>query len=227
MKFFLSILPAICFFGTYKYFDNNLIYATIAIIVSTVICFLISYIKYKKISRFQFVLLIVLLIFAVPTVIIKDPAFIKWKVSVVNIMMAIGLLVCQFIYKKDVIYTLSGIKTPIPQVLFKKMTILASIFLCLCAVLNYILAFKLPELSLLIGSNVTQSEAENIWVNYKTYGNGIINFVFTIYLYSWMNKRLSDKEKEELEKLLMEHSSFKQTQKELENKEDCSQENKQ
>jgi hypothetical protein len=35
-----------------------------------------------------------------------------------------------------------------------------------------------------------------------------------------MNKRLSDKEKEELEKLLMEHSSFKKTQKDLDNKED-------
>jgi intracellular septation protein len=165
-------------------------------------------------------LLIVLLIFAIPTVVIKDPAFIKWKVSVVNVMMAIGLLVCQFIYKRDVINALTGIKTPIPQTLFKKMTIFASIFLCLCAGLNYILAFKLPELSSVIGSNITNSEAENIWVNYKTYGNGIINFVFTIYLYNWMNKRLSDKEKEELEKLLMEHSSFKKTQKDLDNKED-------
>ncbi|WP_294463206.1 septation protein IspZ [uncultured Ruminobacter sp.] len=96
MKLLLNLLPAICFFATYKFSDHNLIYATIAVVISSVITLGGSWILQGKITRIQIVVILTLLVFAIPTIMVKDPSFIKWKVSVVNCVIASGLLICQF-----------------------------------------------------------------------------------------------------------------------------------
>ena len=48
-------------------------------------------------------------------------------------------------------------------------------FFVLAGLLNIVIAFYLPAL---IG--VTETEAEAIWVDYKTFGNAILNGVFAL-----------------------------------------------
>ncbi|MGN1394644.1 MAG: inner membrane-spanning protein YciB [Succinivibrionaceae bacterium] len=205
MKFLLNILPAICFFLTYKLTNSDLIYATVAIVLSSLVSFIGSFILYKSVSRFQIILLVVLLIFAVPTIVIKDESFIKLKVSVVNILIATGVLICQFCFKKDIVKVLSGVSTPIPDYVYRKATLMLAVFLVFGAILNYILAFKLPSFCELSSfCNFSEQDAKDIWVNYKTYGNGIINTIFFVFLVGWIQSKLTDEQKEELEKLLQE-----------------------
>ena len=175
MKLLLNILPAICFFLTYKFSDHNLIYATIAVVISSVITLGGSWFLQGKITRIQIVVILVLFIFAIPTILVKDPDFIKWKVSVVNSVIAVAILLCQFVFKKDIIEALTGCKTPIPESVLKKAAVATAVYFLLCACLNYVIAFRLPEIM-----NINSDEAENLWVNYKTYGNGILNTVFMI-----------------------------------------------
>ena len=62
----------------------------------------------------------ILLIFAIPTIYFKDPSFIKWKVSIINIILAIALFICQFGFKKNIAEALTGIKNPIPENLWQR-----------------------------------------------------------------------------------------------------------
>ncbi len=197
MKLILNLLPAICFFVCYKYTGNNLIYATWALIISAVASFGLAFALYRKIERFQIALIILMLVFAIPTVLLDDPSFIKWKVSIVNLIMAIGLLICQFVFKTNIVKALSGIETPIPENLWKKATIFAALYLVFCAILNYFLAFQLTNIF-----SISETNAEEIWVNYKTYGNGILNFIFTMVIFSWIYSKLTDTQKTELEQLM-------------------------
>lgn len=197
MKLLLNILPAICFFLTYKFSDHNLIYATIAVVISSVITLGGSWFLQGKITRIQIVVILVLFIFAIPTILVKDPDFIKWKVSVVNSVIAVAILLCQFVFKKDIIEALTGCKTPIPESVLKKAAVATAVYFLLCACLNYVIAFRLPEIM-----NINSDEAENLWVNYKTYGNGILNTVFMIGVFGWVYSQLTDQQKTALEKLV-------------------------
>ena len=201
MKFLLNILPAICFFLTYKLAGGNLIWATGAIVISSVICFALNYMLYRTISRFQVVLLAVLLLFALPTIWLNDTNIIKLKVSIINIALALIILALQFIFKKNIVEAVSGVKTPIPTNIWQKATVAVASYLILCAGLNYILAFKLPDLF----SSFSAQEAEDLWVAYKTYGNGIV-----LLISFWMTSKLSPEQKAELENLM---NNLKEAQK--------------
>lgn len=57
-------------------------------------------------------------------------------------------------------------------------TFLASswmIFFIFAAALNVVIAFYLPTLF-----GISESEAESLWVDYKTFGNAILNLIFAI-----------------------------------------------
>ena len=199
MKLLLNLLPALCFFITYYLAppENNLIYATFAIVASSLIAFALSYTIYKKVERMQIVILVILLIFAIPTIYFKDPSFIKWKVSIINIILAIALFICQFGFKKNIAEALTGIKNPIPENLWQRVTIAATIYLLALAAINYVLAFMLPDLF-----NIDPKKAESIWVNYKTYGNAILNFIFVAIAFNWLFNKLTFEQKKELENML-------------------------
>ena len=190
MKFFLNILPAVCFYLTYKLSGGDLIYATAAILISSIISFLGCLFLYKKITRFQIIFILLLVVFAVPTIVIKDPDIIKWKVSVVNTFFALAILVCQYGFKKNIVDTVFDARLPLPQKLITKFTWVIVGYFIACALLNYIIAFKLPSFT---GFDFKQ--AEDIWVNYKTWGNGLFNFVFMIFLFCWGSNQLSAEQK--------------------------------
>lgn len=199
MKFLLNILPALCFFIVYYSSpqENSIVYATFAVLASSLIAFALNYALFKSISRMQVIILVLLLLFAAPTIYFNDPSFIKWKVSIVNILMALGLGVCQFGFKTNIAKALTGIANPIPEELWEKLTLATIVFLLICALLNYFLAFGLTEYF-----NVDAKKADDIWVNYKTYGNGILNFIFVMVAFNKTYEKLTPTQKQELETLL-------------------------
>ncbi|WP_019001152.1 septation protein IspZ [Succinimonas amylolytica] len=215
MKNILNILPALCFFLTYKLAGNDLITATWALLISSGIAMTAYYFMYRTMSRFQIIFICALLIFALPTIIFNDTDFIKYKVSAVNIILAVTFLVIQFGFKKDIASVISGVRNPIPDSVWRKATLATAVFLLFCAGLNYVLAFRLPDLF----SGITPAAAEEIWVNYKTYGNAILNVIFTMILFFWMYSRLDSSEKAQLERL-MESMTGKQIPSGPENSED-------
>ena len=187
----LQFLPVIIFFVSYKT-TSDLILATSLIIGSVLVCSALEYLVTKTVSRLQIFLIAAVLIFGIPTVLLKDPNFIKMKITIVNLILALAIFIFQVILKKNPFAYLLKKDLPIPDSAYALLSKMWMIFFVFTAGLNIIIAFYLPELF-----GVSQLSAENLWVDYKTFGNAILNVVFTLFcgliIYKKYPEALNDK----------------------------------
>ena len=171
----IEFLPVIIFFVSYK-MTSNLILATTLIVGSCVVATIAEAIITKKISRMQVFLVFAVLIFGVPTILLKDPSIIKWKVTVVNMILASAIFFFQFILKKNPFALLLGKELPLPDKAFATLSVYWMVFFFFSGMLNIVIAFYLPDLF-----GITKEYAEELWVDYKTFGNSIINVIFALF----------------------------------------------
>ena len=187
----LQFLPVIIFFVSYKT-TSDLILATSLIIGSVLVCSALEYLVTKTVSRLQIFMIAAVLIFGIPTVLLKDPNFIKMKITIVNLILALAIFIFQVILKKNPFAYLLKKDLPIPDSAYALLSKMWMIFFVFAAGLNIIIAFYLPELF-----GVSQLSAENLWVDYKTFGNAILNVVFTLFcgliIYKKYPEALNDK----------------------------------
>lgn len=187
----LQFLPVIIFFVSYKT-TSDLILATSLIIGSVLVCSALEYLVTKTVSRLQIFMIAAVLVFGIPTVLLKDPNFIKLKISIVNLLLALAIFIFQVILKKNPFAYLLKKDLPIPDSAYALLSKMWMIFFVFAAGLNIIIAFYLPELF-----GVSQLSAENLWVDYKTFGNAILNVVFTLFcgliIYKKYPEALNDK----------------------------------
>lgn len=171
----IEFLPVIIFFVSYK-MTSNLILATTLIVGSCVVATIAEAIITKKLSRMQVFLVFAVLIFGVPTILLKDPSIIKWKVTVVNMILASAIFFFQFILKKNPLALLLGKELPLPDKAFATLSVYWMVFFFFSGMLNIVIAFYLPDLF-----GITKEYAEELWVDYKTFGNSIINVIFALF----------------------------------------------
>ena len=171
----IEFLPVIIFFVSYK-MTSNLILATTLIVGSCVVATIAEAIITKKISRMQVFLVFAVLIFGVPTILLKDPSIIKWKVTVVNMILATAIFFFQFILKKNPFALLLGKELPLPDKAFETLSVYWMVFFFFSGMLNIVIAFYLPDLF-----GITKEYAEELWLDYKTFGNSIINVIFALF----------------------------------------------
>ena len=179
----IEFLPVIIFFVSYK-MTSNLILATTLIVGSCVVATIAEAIITKKISRMQVFLVFAVLIFGVPTILLKDPSIIKWKVTVVNMILATAIFFFQFILKKNHFELLLGKELPLPDKAFATLSVYWMVFFFFSGMLNIVIAFYLPDLF-----GITKEYAEELWVDYKTFGNSIINVLFALFTGSVLIKK--------------------------------------
>ncbi len=170
----VSLLPVIAFFIVYKS-TSDLILATAVIVAGCVITTALEFLLKRTISRMQIFMVVAVLVFGIPTVLLKDPTIIKWKVTAVNLTFAGLIFIFQYILKKNPLGYLFGRELKLPDDCW---TFLASswmIFFIFAGALNVLIAFYLPTLF-----GISENDAEELWVDYKTFGNAILNTIFAI-----------------------------------------------
>ncbi|MGN1280993.1 MAG: septation protein IspZ [Succinivibrio sp.] len=190
----LNFLPVVVFFISYK-ITSNLIVATALIIAACIASSVCEYLITKSLSRMQIFMIAAVLLFGIPTVLLKDPSIIKWKVTVVNFLLSLTIFVTQFILKKNPFAYLLGREIKLPDEAFASMSRMWMVFFVFSGLLNIVIAFYLPELL-----GITPELAEEIWVDYKSFGNAIINFVFAIICIFILIKKYPDALREEIQK---------------------------
>ena len=95
-KLLLDLGPLLVFFAVYLKFD--LIYASAALVVATLIALAISYSLTKKISYMQLVTAALVVVFGGFTFYFKDPIYLKIKVSLINLLFG-GVLLAGLWFK--------------------------------------------------------------------------------------------------------------------------------
>lgn len=170
----LEFAPALAFFAAYKLSDD-LITATAVIIGTAAAAFVLQYLLFKKVSRMQVFVTAAVVLFGLPTVLLNDPEIIKWKITAVNLTMAAAIFICQVFLKKNPFAYLFGQEIKLPASAWLTLGQMWMCFFALAAALNVVIAFYLPDLF-----GISVKEAEAWWVDYKTFGNAILNFIFAL-----------------------------------------------
>lgn len=81
MKQLLDFIPLIIFFALYKLFDIYV--ATGALIAATAVQIVLTYFIYKKVEKMQLITFVMVALFGGMTIFLHDDNFIKWKVTIV------------------------------------------------------------------------------------------------------------------------------------------------
>ncbi|MCQ8866679.1 septation protein A [Vibrio splendidus] len=201
MKQILDFIPLIIFFALYKMYD---IYtATGALIVASAVQIVLTYVIYKKVEKMQIITFLMVAVFGGMTIFLHDDNFIKWKVTIVYALFAIGLTVSHLM-GKSAIKGMLGKEITLPEAVWSKINWAWTLFFTLCAILNVYVAFSLPL---------------DVWVNFKVFGLLIATFAFTlltgVYIYKHLPK---DQHLQKDQHLPKEHHLQKDQQKELTDK---------
>ncbi|WP_394209953.1 septation protein A [Enterovibrio calviensis] len=174
MKQLLDFIPLIIFFALYKMYD---IYtATGALIVATIIQVILTWVLYKKVEKMQIVTATLVAVFGGMTLFFQDDNFIKWKVTIVYVLFAAGLLVSQ-IMGKPLIKSMLGKEITLPDAVWRNINSAWVAFFTVLAVLNVYVAYTMPL---------------DVWVNFKVFGLMAITLIYTlvtgVYIYKHMPK---------------------------------------
>lgn len=174
MKQLLDFIPLIIFFALYKMQDIYV--ATGALIVATAIQIVITYLMYKKVEKMQIITFLMVSVFGGMTLFLHDDNFIKWKVTIVYAIFALGLVISH-LTGKSAIKAMLGKEISLPELVWSKITWAWAAFFTVCAGLNIYVAFNLPL---------------DTWVNFKVFGLLAATFGFTlltgVYIYKHLPK---------------------------------------
>ena len=179
MKQFFDFIPLLVFFAVYKFYD---IYtATAALMVVTVLQIAITWFTLRKLEKMHLITLAMVLVFGGFTLFFHDDAFIKWKVTVINLLFSAALLVSQFVLKKPLIKQMLGKEMQLPDAIWNRVNLAWAGFFALCAAANTYIAFKLPQ---------------EVWVNFKVFGLLGMTLLFTLLTVFYLYRHLPAEQKE-------------------------------
>ncbi len=178
MKQLIDFIPLIVFFVLYKFYDIYV--ATGALIVATAIQIGLTYFLYKKVEKMQLITFVMVAIFGGMTIFLQDDNFIKWKVTIVYAVFAIGLLVTDLM-GKPLIKGMLGSEITLPDRVWRTVNWMWVGFFTAAALLNIYIAFSLPL---------------DVWVNFKVFGLLAATLLFTIVTGAYIYKHLPKEESE-------------------------------
>ncbi len=182
MHAFFEFIPLVVFFVVYKFVD--IYWATGALIITSALQILYFIASKKKVPTKMWVFFGLIAGFGGLTIFLQDDTFLKWKVTIINVFFAIGLLVSQYVFKKNLIQQLMGEALELPEKIWTKLNLSWVVFFASCGILNAYIAFNFSQ---------------EIWVNFKVFGLMGLTFVFAIGSVLVLSKYLPDEEKTALE----------------------------
>ncbi|WP_190600287.1 septation protein IspZ [Candidatus Vesicomyidisocius sp. SY067_SCS001] len=215
-KFLLEFFPIVLFFVVYKFM--GLYMAIYAMIGAT---FLHMMIVRYQIGRFENTNLItfgLLGILGGVTLVLRDPAFLMWKVSVLYVVFAFMLVLSMWIGKKTLLQRMLGKELDLPINVWCQLSWLWGFGFMGIAIVNaYYVNIALSarealftateldpkiELTMLNCTNIAMSklcitaqEAEESWVNFKLFGTIGLTLILIIIMIIFIKKYIKEDKK--------------------------------
>ena len=197
MKFLIEMLSVILFFAAYFLYQsiptpiietiNNsapisfipgssgdaIYFATlIGILVSGLVA-LLHLLRYQEIHKNKSFTFLAFLVLGGATIIFRDPAFIKWKPTVVNLAFALVFFASSFIGNKPLVERFMGNSIDAPKLIWQKLNIVWVSFFIMLAVLNLFVAYNFSE---------------EFWVGFKLFGVIGLTILFIIMQMMWLSR---------------------------------------
>jgi len=163
MHAIFEYFPLIIFLITYKLAD--VYWATASLIATTAIQLLYFLYKKQPIPKMNLIIFIMVVFFGGLTIYFQDDAFIKWKVTIINGLFAIALLLSRYLFKKNLIKKMLSEGLTLPETIWDKLNLAWVGFFTFCATLNIYIAYNYSL---------------ETWVNFKVFGLMALTFIFAI-----------------------------------------------
>ena len=216
MKFLLDFGPIVLFFIVYKYYG---LYAAIyAMIASTFVQIMYSRVTTGKFVTSQVLTFALLVVFGGISIVLRDPAFVMWKVSVLYVIFAAVLIGSNYIGSKTLLERMMGKEIQLPRNTWVNLTWFWSLGFIIIAIINAFFvntALSARNLFLNSGSIVdpkidlknfdcSQSPLESLcliaqsseesWVNFKLFGTLGLTLVLIIITVLMLSKHIKEKQ---------------------------------
>lgn len=163
MKLLFDIFPVALFFAAYKFADIYV--ATGVAIVANILQILWLRLTGKKVEPMMWISLGIIAVFGGATLYLHDETFIKWKPTVLYWLFAVGLVVAQIGFKKNLIRAMMEKNIALPEPIWSRLNLSWVIFFIVMGVLNLYVAFNFST---------------DTWVNFKLFGSFGLMLVFII-----------------------------------------------
>ncbi|HHV6923038.1 TPA: septation protein IspZ, partial [Haemophilus influenzae] len=130
MKQLLDFIPLILFFITYKL--GGVREAAIVLVVATILQIVILKWKYGMVEKQQKIMASAVVFFGLLTAYFNEIRYLQWKVTIINGLFAIVLLVAQFQFKTPLIKKLLGKELQLPEKAWNTLNFGWAIFFIIC-----------------------------------------------------------------------------------------------
>lgn len=181
MKQLLEFIPLILFFVVYKFLGTQ--EAAITLVVATLIQLVVLKMLYGKIEKMQLFMAGFVVVFGGLTAYFNDDAFLKWKVTLLNGLFALVLLISQFVLKNPIIKHLLGKEIRLPEQVWAKLNTGWAIFFIICMLLNLY---------------VSHFMSNDAWYTFKVFGltglSLVATFLTGITIYPHLQENQKNKE---------------------------------
>ena len=216
MKFLLDFGPIILFFIVYKYYG---LYAAIyAMIASTFVQIMYSRFTTGKFVTSQVLTFALLVVFGGISIILRDPAFVMWKVSVLYVIFAAVLIGSNYVGSKTLLERMMGKELELPRATWLNLTWFWSLgFIIIAAInaffVNIALSARREFLnggvqidskidlanfdcsqSLLESLCISAQSSEKAWVNFKLFGTLGLTLVLIVVTVLMLSKHIKEKQ---------------------------------
>ena len=216
MKFLLDFGPIVLFFIVYKYYG---LYAAIyAMIASTFVQIMYSRVTTGKFVTSQVLTFALLVVFGGISIILRDPAFVMWKVSVLYVIFAAVLIGSNYVGSKTLLERMMGKELQLPRNTWVNLTWFWSLGFVVIAIINAFFvntalsarnqflnggALVDPKIDLK-NFDCSQSPLESLcliaqsseesWVNFKLFGTLGLTLVLIIITVLMLSKHIKEKQ---------------------------------
>jgi len=163
MHAIFEYLPLIIFFIFYKFGD--IYWATGSLIVTSALQILYYLIRRQPVPKRNWIFFGLIAVFGGLTIFFHDDAFLKWKVTIINSIFGITLLISEKFFNKNWIKEMLGEGLTLPDNIWKKLNFAWAIFFLSCGALNIYIAYNFSL---------------ETWVNFKVFGLMGLTFTFAI-----------------------------------------------
>jgi intracellular septation protein len=156
-------IPLIIFFVVNKFAD--IYWATGSLIATSALQILYYVIKKEKVPTRNWIFFGLIAVFGGLTIFLHDDLFIKWKVTIINEIFAVALIVSYYGFNKNLIKQFLSESLTLPEPIWVKLNLAWAALFALLGALNLYVAFNYDL---------------ETWVNFKVFGLTGLTLAFAV-----------------------------------------------
>jgi intracellular septation protein len=177
MQLLFDFFPLIAFFVAYTLFD--LYVATAVIIAAIALQIAYQWLRHGKVNKMLLISGALVAVFGGITLVLRNPLFIQWKVTVVNWLFAAAFLGSQLFGEKTFTERLMGQAVELEPTMWRQLNTLWVINFAVIGALNLFVMYNFDE---------------QVWVYFKVWGMIGLSLLMAVGQAIWISSRTSDRD---------------------------------